>query len=82
MIKTANIDYAADYDTDYEKPLKAVSVQLYYLDLDPLPFNFILIKPGLLKLWVSTLKWVPEPSQVGRENASSKNIIIVIISVS
>src|SRR6218665_3046566 len=27
---------------------------------------------GLLKLWVATHKWVPEPSHMGRENASCK----------
>ena len=39
-------------------------------------------RPGLLKLWVATHKWVPEPSHVGRENASCKNNIMVITSVS
>src|SRR6218665_883955 len=39
-------------------------------------------RPGLLKLWVATHMWVPEPSLVGRENSSSKNIITVIVSVS
>jgi len=31
---------------------------------------------------VATRKWVPEPSDMGRENAICKTIITVIISVS
>jgi len=41
-----------------------------------------LCKAGLLKLGVATHKWDPEPSQVDREKASSKNIIAVITNVS
>src|SRR6218665_297047 len=43
---------------------------------------FLSSTPGLLKLWVATHKWVAEPSHVGRENGSCKNIIMVITSVS
>jgi len=43
--------------------------------------HYYYITSGLLKLWVATHKWVAEPSDVGHENASCKNIITVIISV-
>jgi len=42
----------------------------------------ICIKAGLLKLWVMTHKWVPEPSHLGCENALCKNIITIMTSVS
>jgi len=44
--------------------------------------SWLHLRSGLLKLWVANHKWVPEPSHVDRENASCKNIIMVITSVS
>jgi len=45
-------------------------------------WGHISCKPGLLKLWVATHKWVPEPPHVSRENASCRNITMIINSVS
>lgn len=34
-------------------------------------------KAGFLKLWVTTCKWVPEPTHMGRENYNCKYVTVM-----
>src|SRR6218665_183198 len=70
-----------DFDHLLHFPHSPAASFTIIIPLTTISFKGPSIMPGLLKMWVATLKWVPEFSQVGRENAICKDITTVMISI-